>query len=346
MNFALHGLTLALVWFLAVNVTASVLVVWASTRLSEARSSRDWFALRILPGCAAALFVVSVFLPSYWRYEPRETSEGFDLTLAAGAVLAGGLLAAAALRGLNAWRRASARARAWMRNARPLVLRELPPIPGSRLPAHVRCPRPRWWNVVVSGARLDTRIRAFEVEAERPFMALVGVLRPRLLVTRSLMDVLSGEELSACVDHELGHCRAWDNLKRLAMRASPDALFATSAARAIERRWAAASEHAADDMAAHHGMAARCALASALVKVARLIPDDRALTEPISTLVGGGEIAARVRRLLDDRAVMPAAGRPGVPIAAVAALAGIGAVYGPLLRVVHHATELLVHSLP
>jgi Zn-dependent protease with chaperone function len=315
MNFLLHGLTLALAWFLAVNVLASALVAWQSTRRPPTQSPAYWFMLRIVPGWTAMLFVASVFLPSHWRYEPREAAEGFAVTLTSCAIVACGLLAAAAVRGLNAWRRASARTRAWMRSARPLTL---------------------------SG----TEISAFEVDRPHPFMALAGVLRPRLLVTRGLIEALSAEELSACIVHEVGHCRARDNLKRLAMRASPDALFATSTARAIERRWAAASEHAADDTAGHHGMAARCALASALVKVARLIPEDRVLAEPISTLIGGGEITARVRRLLDDRPLAPAVGRPAVRAGFVGGMVAVAAMYGPLLQIVHHATELLVHSLP
>src|SRR5207249_8528470 len=96
---------------------------------------------------------------------------------------------------------------------------------------------------------------------------------------------------------------AWDNLKRLAMRASPDVLGWTQAARRLERAWAAASEHAADTGASVADRAARLALASALVKVARLMPPPSSCTEPISTLTGGGEIAARVQWLIDDAPV-------------------------------------------
>src|SRR5205809_6389865 len=81
MNFVLHGTTLALAWFLVVNLAASALVVWISTRRLRTTSPAFWFAVRILPACAATLFVTAVFLPSYWRYEPRDTMEGFDLTL-------------------------------------------------------------------------------------------------------------------------------------------------------------------------------------------------------------------------------------------------------------------------
>jgi Zn-dependent protease with chaperone function len=315
MTFALRGLTLALAWFLVVNITVSALVAHAAKRSRPTHSAAYWFRLRILPGLAAMLFVAAVFAPSYWRFEPRDTMEGFDVTVVVSAALAGGLLAAAAVRGLLAWCRAAASARALIRVARPL------PMAGAV-------------------------VRAYEVDAEPPLMALAGVLRPRLLVTRGLMNALSGEELSACIAHELAHARAWDNLKRLAMRVSPDALSGTGLARAIERRWASASEHAADAAAGRRGITTRWALASALVKIARLIPESVAMTDPVSPLVGGGEVASRVRRLLDDRALAPAPGRYGARFASVGAIVALATIYGPLLQAVHHATELLVHSLP
>lgn len=317
--YVLHGLTLALAWFLVVGVSAGVVVAWVAGR-SIARdvttSPGFWFGLRLFPAAAASLFVTGLFLPSYWKYEPRELVEGFDVTLTSLAVIALIVIAAAAGRAVLAWARASRRADAWLRTARPLALG-------------------------------DIGIAAFEINADAPLMALTGVLRPRLLVTRGLLDALTGDELAASVAHEIGHWRAWDNLKRLAMHAAPDLLVASSAARAIERRWASSAEHSADRLAGGDGPT-RCALASALVKVARLTPPMAPVAEPISTLVGGGEIASRVERLLDDGAPSAAARRRaaqrwlGVAIPASVLAAG----YTPLLQVVHYATEVLVHTLP
>jgi Zn-dependent protease with chaperone function len=73
-----------------------------------------------------------------------------------------------------------------------------------------------------------------------------------------VLEALNEEELSACVAHEIGHWRALDNLKRLAMRAAPDLLFATDA-RALER-WAAASEQVARSIVAPETAATRDAL--------------------------------------------------------------------------------------
>ena len=178
-------------------------------------------------------------------------------------------------------------------------------------------------------------------------MALVGIVRSRLLVTRGLIDALTPEELAASIAHEVGHHRAWDNLKRLAMRGAPDLLGWTPAARAIERRWASASEHAADRQACGRRSRRAAALASALVKVARLMPPMTPVNEPISTLIDGGEIASRVQRLLDDGD--PALERRGSPrrwIGVALPLLAVALGYAPLLRVVHLATELLVHTLP
>ena len=358
--FVLHGLTLALVWFLVVNAAATLLVIVVAghvtrqERVTECNSpsargstrspralilslskdaywaisavkrfgARDsglcgrpafWLWLRLLPAAASIGFVAAVFLPSYWKYEPREFAEGFDVTLAALAAAGFMIVATAAARGVAAVRRASRRARTWLLLARPLTL------DGSPMPA-------------------------FEIDADVPIMAVVGVVRPRLLIARGVLQALSGEELSASVAHEIGHQRAWDNLKRLAMRTAPDLMTTTAAARAVERRWASASEQAADRQACHSGRA-RCALASALVKVARLAPPATPIADPVCTLVEGGEIASRVQRLLEDA---PAATPPRAawhwPALALGSTA-VALAYAPLLRGVHALTELIVHSL-
>jgi hypothetical protein len=129
------------------------------------------------------------------------------------------------------------------------------------------------------------------------------------------------------------------------MRSAPDLFFATTPARLVEQQWAAAAEHRADRMAGGEQPAARCALASALVKVARLTISTPPIAEPISTLVGGGDIASRVRSLLEDG--VPAGPLRRVRWTAVCAAALVAvAAYAPLLYVVHDATAALVRLLP
>lgn len=315
--YLLHGATLALAWFLLFNIVITAIIVMLSPRLiARAAAARPgfWLALRLAPAALSIAFVTAIFLPSYWRYEPREFVEGFDVTLTGLAMLALVVVAAGAVRGVSAWRRAAARTDAWMRGARPLA------VPGTALPA-------------------------FAIAAATPMMALVGVLRPRLLVTQPVLDALTDEELGAASAHEVGHWRALDNVKRLAMRAAPDLLGATAAARAIERRWAAAAEQVADRAAGDSGPA-RCALAAALVKVARLTPPAASTADPISALINGGDITARVQRLLDDAAPAESGRQARWFIAAALAAATLPLVYAPLLRLVHTVTELLVSTLP
>jgi Zn-dependent protease with chaperone function len=315
--YVLRGAILALAWLLAVNVFTTAAIVVAARGPVAADTQRPaafWLALRLGPAVVSIGFVVLFFLPSYWRYEPRELGEEFDLTLTMFAVAAVALLCTSAARGVAAWRGAAGRTRAWRRRSRPLTLE------GSPLPAYA-------------------------VDVATPILALAGVLRPRLLITRGVLDALTGEELRAGVAHELGHWRAWDNLKRLAMRSAPDLLSIAPLARAIESRWAAAAERDADSQACGDDRA-RCALASALVKVARLTPPPTPIAEPISSLVDGGEIASRVQRLLADRRAN-APRRMHLAWLGSAAIAPIViAGYAPLLRLVHVATEALMHTLP
>jgi Zn-dependent protease with chaperone function len=313
-QYLLRGAIIALAWLAVVNLGATAAVALAARRRAAAPPS-IWLALRLLPSAASLLFVAVLSVPSYWRYEPQNPAEGVDVTLAALAIASVAILAAGAARGLASWCRASRRTRAWIRSGRPIAL-------------------------------AGTSIAAYEVPIEMPMMALAGVFRPRLLVTRGVLEALTADELRASVAHEVGHWRAGDNLKRLAMRAAPDLLFATRAASSLESRWAAAAEHAADRRACADADS-RYALAAALVKVAKLTPPPTPLAEPISTLFDGGDLVSRVRRLLDDpEPFAPRRGGWSAALAALAAAVALAVLYTPLLRAVHEATEILVNTLP
>jgi len=313
MTYVLRGATLGLAWFLVVNV-ALALASAGFARLT--RRSPGWLlVVRLLPSVASAAFAALVFVPSYWQYEPKDTAEGFDLTLTTLASLALFLLAAGAVRGVNSWRLARRRARLWHESSRPLPAGFL----GSTIPA-------------------------FRIDADAPLMALVGIVRPRLFVTRGLLDVLTHDELAATIAHETGHYRARDNFKRLAIRCAPDLLAFLPASRWIEHEWTTSAEHAADASAAAAGTGMRLALASALVKVAQLMPPAAPSGEPISALVGAAGLAVRVERLVDGidepaPDIRPATG-------ALVALLVLALAYGPMIQAVHWLTEVFVHSLP
>src|SRR5262245_28150206 len=314
LRYVMHGAAIALVWFGVVNIGAAVCVAIVGRRAGQrdAPSAGFWLALRLLPAAASTAFVGVLFVPSYWTYEPRAV-EDLDVTLTLLALATLSVIGAAACRGCAAWVRASRRRSEWLRLARPLAV--------------------------------DSAIPAYEIPIDAPMMALVGVLRPRLIVTRGVVSALTVDELRAGIAHEIGHLRAWDNLKRLAMVAAPDVLAGTRVAATIQARWASAAEHAAD-RAAGGDSESRCALASALVKIARLTPASTPIAEPISALVDGGDIASRVQRLLaDDSPAPPVLSTRGLSLS-LAVTGAFVIAYGPLLRFVHEATEVIVNTLP
>lgn len=321
-EYLVYGATLTAAWFVVVNATMCALATLLSIAIAKRSSSRHtpalWLALRLAPAWSAIIFAVAFFVPSYWKFEPREAVEGSDLSLAIFAAVGSIVIAAALVRGFAAWIGARRRVGEWMRHARPIAVAANP-------------------------------MPAFVVEADQPMIALVGVFRPRLLLTRGLLDNLTPAELEAAVAHEIEHRRSFDNLKRLLMRAAPDFLAYVGGARLMEQRWAAAAEHAADRIGGADPVDARCALASALVKVARLTPAAIPQAEPISTLIAGGDIAARVQRLLSDDPLNAAATstrRALTIVTAAVSAVTVALAYGPLLRFVHEITEVLVRSLP
>ncbi len=114
--------------------------------------------------------------------------------------------------------------------------------------------------------------------------------------------MLTPEEISAAVAHENGHLTARDNLKRGLLQACRDALLIIPCGRLLDRSWSEASEEAADENAARQGKGVALDLASALVKIARIIPLGGRPTMPAGVFLLGDEetkgIKSRVRRLI------------------------------------------------
>jgi hypothetical protein len=272
-RFELLGVSVALTWFLLVSTAVSMVagsVAWLATRRWSGRNGTrpaGWLALRLLPSVAAGVFLLIAFGPAYLRFEPRNGAEAMQgpllLSAAAGAVLVG----AAGLRMLVAARRLSTLERGWLARAMPL------PAPEPGLPA-------------------------FVVEGPGPVATLVGVTRPRLYLSKPLLDALTSDERAAVLAHESAHRRRRDNLARWVMLATPDLFAMTAFGRQTAERWAAAAERLADEEAVGHDARAKVALASALIKVARLMPASPRDPLPTSGLDDGGILAERVKRLL------------------------------------------------
>ncbi len=315
MTRALLAVAAGLAWFLLVGLAAS-LVALAIARATSRRAadiSRPsfWLALRLLPGAAGMVFVLAIVAPAFHRFEPADPGEAVGLGLVCLAAAALAVLGRAAVRGAAGWRFAVRQGRAWLRDSDELSC------PGARVPVH--CAR-----------------------SARPAVSLIGVIRPRVFVTRPVIDALTPDELQAVVAHELEHRSAWDNLKRLAVLAAPDLLGSVAAGRRLEARWVQAVEADADWRTGRGEPCRRLALASAILKVARLMPAVTPFSAPVSELYSGGPIAARVERL--TRADLQRGPSRMLPWTALGAAAVIGwwATSAPVLHAIHHVTELLV----
>lgn len=276
--YNLLGLSLALAALLCMNVLATFLSValWRALRRPLARrpaaaQAQVLIYLRLLPLACACVFVVGFIVPAYLHHEPHRTDEVVSLKLAFFAAFCFAGLALAVWRALHSWVATRRLIADWLRHAEPIKLA------GVRVPVY----------------RLQHRF---------PVIAVVGMARPRLFIAAHLFDKLSAEELRAAVLHEQGHLTAHDNLKRAALCACRDVLMLVPAGRTLDRAWLEQSEAAADEHAAHAGGApVALDLASALVKIARLVPEGATPRMPAGAFLVGDHndngLAWRVRRL-------------------------------------------------
>jgi beta-lactamase regulating signal transducer with metallopeptidase domain len=188
-------------------------------------------------------------------------------------------------------------------------------------------------------------VPAFAVRAPA-IVFLAGVFRPKLYVSESILEVLTGEELEAVVAHELAHHHAHDNAKRRVLAFVPDLFARTTLARGLEERWRLAAELSADAAASGCSRRAALALASALVKVARLKAGLMPSECDCAALDSGRAIADRVHRLVSPpRTLEPAANGflRAAPVGVVLLLLAGVPWLSDLLVLAHEISELVVH---
>jgi Zn-dependent protease with chaperone function len=250
---------------LALGLTVS-LIAPAAVRLA-ARARPRWAArfllmLRLLPSGLALFVVAGLCVPSYLKLEPETTSENVGIVCFVAALL--GL----SIWGISIWRgvRASVHSLRYIRH----------------------CER-------VSRKRHS---RMWIIEGADHVLALAGVLRPRLVVSRDVVSALSPHELAAALRHERAHQASRDNLKRLFLLLTPGIVPFFRGYEALERGWAKFTEWAADDAAVAGNPRHSLALAAALVRVARMGASPQPSPLMTSFLGGAQDLSARVDRLL------------------------------------------------
>lgn len=283
--YELLGITLVLAMLLTVNAVATAIAtaIWyvfkrPLLRCSARTRAELLFVMRIGPPVLAIIWVSAFMIPSYLAHEPYSTDEIVSKKLGALAGISAIGVACAIWRGVRSWLATRSLLKKWLTNATAFEL-----------------------------ANLD--VPAFRLKHAFPIVAVVGTFRPRLFIAEHVLESLSADELAAAIAHEYGHMAAMDNLKRALLRTSKSALLIIPCGRSLDRAWGEASESAADEHAAQQSSAVALNLASALVRVARLIPSEPRPVMPSSTFLVGGEetrgVKARVKRLVELSAIDP-----------------------------------------
>jgi len=285
--YAFLGTTLILALLLTINATATMAAAGLG-RLSKrplrkcsARTRAEiLFVMRIGPPVIAIVALVAFMIPSYLIYEPHKTEEFVSWKLGTLAALSAIGVALAIWRGVRSWLATRSLLKQWFATSTPIQL-----------------------NAIT--------VPTFVVQHPFPIIAVVGAVRPRLFIAHQVLESLSQEELAAAIAHECGHLAAHDNFKRTVMRISRAALLLIPCGRSLDRAWSDASESAADEHAAQRSSLVALNLASALVRIAKMIPKGQRQIMPasVSAFLAGDEdtpgVKVRVRRLVELAASDP-----------------------------------------
>jgi Zn-dependent protease with chaperone function len=232
------------------------------------------FVMRIGPPVLAIIAIVVFMIPSYLAYEPHATDESVSWKLGLLATISAIGVGLAIWRGLRSWLATRSLLKDWLTTSTRVELEAV-------------------------------TVPTFILQHSFPIIAVVGALRPRLFIASHVFESLSQEELVAALAHEYGHLAAGDNFKRSVMRVSRAALLIIPCGRSLDRAWSEASESAADEYAAQKSSLVALNLASALVRIARMIPKGHHQILPASVsgfLANSDElpgVKGRVRRLVE-----------------------------------------------
>ena len=267
--------------------------------------SDSLLVLRLLPGAGAALLVFSVILPAFLAYEPAHESEGAGPLLWALAALSVIALGDGIRRGWHA-----------RKSARKLL---------------------QSFAVVAEHWTADGHCVEI-VDAPEPIVAVVGGWLPRIIAAERVLAICSEAEFRQVIAHEVAHLSARDNLKCLLLVACPDPLAWLPMGAALLRRWQIAVEFEADERATGSDPHRRVALASALIKVARLAIGAHGTRTLLSLAIASDDVQGRVRQLLAPVRTRMRSTIGGMAILGL--LVPLAAL--PLHARVHHLIEYLV----
>ncbi|MBW4052611.1 MAG: M48 family metalloprotease [Proteobacteria bacterium] len=287
-------------------LSAAVVLAWRIGLQRRLTGADAVLWMRLLPALGSASLVLTVVLPAFLLYEPPHAHDHPGPLLLVSALFALLVLGDGARRGFKA----SQATRALLRSAQPL---------------HTQ--------VAAGGAEVTV------INVTEPLVAVIGSWRQRVVAARCVAAACDPEEFRQVLAHEAAHLRARDNLKLLLLLTMPDALAWLPTGAALTERWRAATELEADEHASGSDRRKRTALASALIKVARLSLASGLPRQAARTAAPLNGLEQRIRRLLAPSPAMRR-GFPGLRVLTGALLLPLLAM--PLYASVHRLIEALV----
>jgi Zn-dependent protease with chaperone function len=308
--FVLRGLMVGLAFFGVCYCMLSLFlaIFWPAARLfrraSMFSSARSLFGLRVFPLAAAAFATLVFAMPAFFLLEGKSDEDLGTLIFSLGTVL---LLGAGLVRVVAAQVCTSRLISEWLAESKILNSSLLTP--------------------------------AFLAKPSAPPLLLYGICAPKIVVSETATAILSPKELAVAIQHEAGHLRFRDNLKKFVLHTIPFPGLGS-----LERAWQEAAEFAADEAAVSSSDEA-LNLAAALIKLCRLAP----VQQPPALTAGLVELTAlvqlRVHRLLAWNAatLQPRKMRClWLPSILVIVASGIF-TYGQALVLTHQLTEWFIH---
>jgi hypothetical protein len=317
----LFAFQIALAWYFALSVITAIVFAAAAPLvrawLRKEHASNRPLALRLLPSAASLAIVGACVVPAFALLEPSRSGAGGErlgstaLLFAAGGF---GIFAVSIARGLKAV-------------------------------CHTRRRMRDLYASSTTSPELTGGAMIFISDSPANCVVLDGLIKPRLLVSRTVLQTLTAEEFEGAVAHELAHHRAHDNAKRRLLAFTPDLVSTGSLARDLEFTWKHAAEVEAD-AAAVRTEAQAVALASALVKVARLAEGKPRIDLGRAAFHDGAPVAGRIRALCTRETFAEPPGRrlrfllaPAIVMPTMMWLFYVA----PILPTIHRVTEWLVH---
>jgi Zn-dependent protease with chaperone function len=246
-------------------------IVRASASMHPQQAARLLLGLRVAPALCSIAVVAVLCVPSYLRYEQNSSAEEIGIFCVAAAAFGFILCAVSIGKGVHA------------------VVQSFLVSHQVRFSPRLDSLAPTQRVIPLSGDSLSGM----------PLFALVGILRPKLIVSQKVLAVLSPEQLEAAFAHERAHQLSRDNFKRLIVLLTPDIFPFGRSFKKIESHWERCIELAADDRATLGQVDRSVALAEALIKVARLSNMETIPPLASSLSAGNQELAVRVNRLLE-----------------------------------------------